>query len=291
MKKPALFLAALLFLMQAGIILPAFFKSGKTESDFLLLSNFPDNQNISEGSMSVEHGTIRITILYDNYVFQKGTTADWGFSCLIEGAERVILFDTGTNGEILQHNIDELSVDITKVEEIVLSHQHQDHTGGLWTVLGQNADVTIHMPASFTSDFKQAVKKVGASVISESAPDSICAGVFLTGEMDDRIAEQSLFLESDSGLIVITGCSHPGIVEILQRVKTLHNDNIYLVVGGFHLMNHSPSQVRDIIEEIRKLGVKKIAPTHCTGEKAIDLFREAYGDHYMKTGTGKVFEF
>jgi 7,8-dihydropterin-6-yl-methyl-4-(beta-D-ribofuranosyl)aminobenzene 5'-phosphate synthase len=115
--------------------------------------------------------------------------------------------------------------------------------------------------------------------------------VFLTGEMGNRIAEQSLFLKSDSGLIVITGCSHPGIVEILRRVKTLNNSNIYLVVGGFHLMNHSPSQVTKIIEEIRKLGVKKIAPTHCTGEKAIELFREAYGDHCIKSGTGKVFDF
>jgi 7,8-dihydropterin-6-yl-methyl-4-(beta-D-ribofuranosyl)aminobenzene 5'-phosphate synthase len=244
-------------------------------------------ETIKEGVMHKE--IIKITILYDNYVFKEGTSSEWGFSCLIEGMEKVILFDTGTRSDILQHNIEQLNIDITKVDEIVLSHQHQDHTGGLWAVLEKNPNVTVHIPESFSSSFKQKVHETGALVAPHNAPDSICKAAYLTGEMGNRIPEQAMILESDSGLVVITGCSHPGIVEILKQVKTLKEEEIYLVVGGFHLMNHSDSEVKQIIEVFKQLGVKKAAPTHCTGDRAIDLFREAYGNRFLWAGTGKVF--
>jgi 7,8-dihydropterin-6-yl-methyl-4-(beta-D-ribofuranosyl)aminobenzene 5'-phosphate synthase len=91
-------------------------------------------------------------------------------------------------------------------------------------------------------------------------------------------------------LIVITGCAHPGIVEIVKNAKKIHNKNIYMVFGGFHLPQKSESEVKRIIEEFRELGVLKVGPTHCTGDKAIQLFKDSFGENYIKLGVGKVIE-
>jgi len=254
---------------------------------FLACSS-PTEQNNSNTDPPTPSYSTKITILYDNTVFKNGTTADWGFSCLVEGMEDTILFDTGTQGNILQHNIDELQVDISTVEQIVLSHNHLDHTGGIWTVLNQYSDVAVHLPQSFDQMFIDRVINTGATVSLHQAPDSICSGICLSGELGQDIKEQSLILDTDSGLVVITGCSHPGIVNILEQAQQIRNRPIYLVLGGFHLMNHSQAAVQEIITDFQGMGVKYVAPTHCTGEDAISLFRNAYGNFFVQAGTGRV---
>lgn len=232
-----------------------------------------------------------MTILYDNYIFAEGTKSDWGFSCLIEGMEKTILFDTGTRPEILSHNIQNLQIDLIKVEQIVISHNHGDHTGGLFSVLEENHDVSVYLPYSFPYNFVRRVEKSRAEVVAVNQPLKICEKVFLTGEMGDRIKEQSLILNTSKGLVVITGCSHQGIVNIIKKAKEILDKDIYLVFGGFHLMRHSDDEVNKIIQEFKKLGVLKCGPTHCTGEKAIQLFKQAYGDNYVKMGTGRIIQF
>lgn len=101
---------------------------------------------------------LKFTILYDNYLHKEGTKPDWGFSCLIEGAEKTILFDTGTNPEILMHNVEQLEVDLEKVEQIVISHVHYDHTGGLNAVLEKNHEVSVYLPVSFPYEFVRNVE-------------------------------------------------------------------------------------------------------------------------------------
>jgi len=238
----------------------------------------------------LEKKPLKFTILYDNYVFKEGTKADWGFSCLIEGTEKTILFDTGTQSEILFHNIDQLKVDLNQVEQIVISHNHGDHTGGLSAVLDKNHDVSVYLPISFPYEFVRNVKNKKAKVVSVDEPVEICQNVFLTGEMGDQIKEQSLIINTSKGLIIVTGCSHQGIVNILKRAKEMFDKEIYLVFGGFHLMRHSEEDVNNIIEQFKDLGVAKCGATHCTGDKAIGLFKEAYGENYIPMGTGKVLE-
>ena len=233
--------------------------------------------------------SVKLTVLYDNTVYKHGTTADWGFSCLVEGLEDTILFDTGTQGSILEHNMDELNIDISTVDQIVLSHQHLDHTGGIWTILNQHADVTIQVPQSFEQSFINRVINTGALVKTHELPDSICRHVYLTGEMGQSIKEQSMILDTDSGLVVITGCSHPGIVEILQRAQQVRNRPIFLVIGGFHLLNYGSEDIEEIINDFQSMNVKYVAPTHCTGEDAIAAFQTAYSNHYIQAGTGRVF--
>ena len=232
--------------------------------------------------------SLKITILYDNYVFKAGTKSDWGFSCLIEGTDKTILFDTGTKSDILFHNISQLNVNIDKIEQIILSHNHGDHTGGLHAVLDKNSNVSVYLPHSFPVQFIERVKTKGASVVKVKDPLKICQNVFLTGEMGNRLREQSLILNTTKGLIIVTGCSHPGIVKIVKKAKKIVNENIYLVIGGFHLMRQNNKQVNTIIEQFKKMGVQKCGATHCTGDAQIELFKKAYGKNYVPMGTGKI---
>lgn len=232
--------------------------------------------------------TITCTILYDNYDFVEGGKADWGFSCLIEGAEKTILFDTGTKSDILLHNVDLLGVDLTKIDMIVISHNHGDHTGGLTAVLERVQDVTVYVPVSFPDSFIENVEKAGARAMRIADPVEICENVFLTGEMGVQIKEQSLILDTSGGLVIVTGCSHQGIVSILNRAVEIRDKDIYLVFGGFHLMEHSERAVHGIIDEFKKIGVQKCGATHCTGDAQIKLFQEAYGKNYVPMGVGRV---
>ena len=231
---------------------------------------------------------VTMTILYDNYVIDKHTKAEWGFSCLIEGTDKTILFDTGTKPEILWHNINELGVDVNKIDYIVLSHDHLDHTGGIWSILEKNPDITVYLLNSFDQSFKNKIRKTGAEVLLIGEPVEICHDVFSTGKMGTRIKEQSLILNTEKGLVIITGCSHQGVVNILKRSKEIIDKSIYLVFGGFHLMNNTPAQLEEIINSFKEIGVEYCGATHCTGNDAIKAFKDAYGKKYRKMGTGKV---
>ena len=231
---------------------------------------------------------IKISILYDNYIFLQGTKSDWGFSCLIEGTEKNILFDTGTLPEILLHNVEQLKVDLDKIDKIVISHNHIDHTGGLFAVLEKNRNVSVYLPYSFPYDFVRRVENMKAEVISVKEPTRICKNVFSTGEMGDQIKEQSLIINTSKGLIIVTGCSHQGIVNILKKAKNILDKKIYLVVGGFHLFRESEDEVRNIIREFKEIEVIKCGANHCTGDRAISLFKDAFGENYVQIGTGKI---
>jgi len=233
---------------------------------------------------------LRFTILYDNYLHKEGTRADWGFSCLIEGPEKTILFDTGTDPRILMHNVGALGVDLKKVDQVVISHNHGDHTGGLSAVLEKNSEVTVFFPVSFPSSFKARVERAGAKAQTVDQPVEICRNVYLTGEMGDRIKEQSLLIDTPTGLIVVTGCSHPGIVDILKRCREVVDKPIRLVFGGFHLRDASEAQMREIISAFLSLKVEKCGATHCTGDAQIAMFKEAFGENYVSMGTGRVIE-
>lgn len=233
---------------------------------------------------------LKFTILYDNYLYEQGTKPDWGFSCLIEGTEKVILFDTGTQPDILLHNVDHLGVDLKKVEQIVISHDHHDHIGGLAKVLDRNPNVSVYLPVSFAYEIIRGVETKKAKVVSVDEPVEICPNVYSTGEMGVQIKEQSLIINTKKGLIIVTGCSHQGIVNILKRAKELFDRPIYLVFGGFHLGGMADAKVEAIIRDFKEIGVEKCGATHCTGDRPIELFKKAFGDNYVPMGTGRVLE-
>lgn len=234
---------------------------------------------------------ITMTVLYDNTVCVPGTTADWGFSCLIRGIERPILYDTGNLSDVLLGNIRALQLDLGVVDDIFLSHDHYDHTGGLVKVLNVNSQVNVYLGAAFTTYWETIIRSLGATPIRVSGPVQLCNFVHSTGEVSGVPMEQSLIIEAVEGLVVITGCAHPGIVQILQRVQqVVPGANIYLVFGGFHLLSYTAPQIEQIIASFRALGVQNVGPTHCTGDLAIQLFQQAYGTHCLPMGTGREIQ-
>ncbi len=249
-------------------------------SGFLLAGN----------ASSLQNNSITITILYDNYPFAEGLKTDWGFSCIIKGTEKTVLFDTGTRSDILFHNVKALKVDFENVELVPLSHSHGDHTGGLFAFLKENNKVTVYVPAFFPDSFKQRVKDSGAKIVSVDEPVEICKNVHLTGELTGIANEQALILDTSQGLVIITGCAHPGIVEMVKRAKEVVKKQIYLVFGGFHLGGKSEAEVKEIIRQFKELGVRKVGATHCTGDSAIGLFKQAYGENFVPMGVGRIIQ-
>lgn len=231
------------------------------------------------------------TIVYNNVPYNENLTTAWGFSCLIDLKDKSLLFDMGGIGSILLNNMRKLKIDPKNINIVVLSHIHSDHVGGLWSFLKKNNDVVVYLPESFPKDFKNRIKKTGAKFISVQKHTNIYENVYSTGELGGVwMREQSLIIDTPKGLIVVTGCAHPGIVNIVKKAKGLLNKNIYLVLGGFHLMAYSEKEVEKIINDLKGLGVEKIAPSHCTGGRPIELFREAWGENFLDLGCGAVFE-
>ena len=236
----------------------------------------------------MEPKTLTITIVYDNNAYDSRLKTAWGFSCLIEYRGQVVLFDTGGDSPTLLANMATLGLDPGEIEAVVLSHIHGDHTGGLSGILEMAGDgLTVFVPQSFPARFKDAVR-TSAQLVEVTEPGDIGEEVYTTCELGTGIIEQSLVVRTDEGLVVVTGCAHPGIVEVVRRAKALSGDEVYLVLGGFHLGGKSRKEIEGIISEFRRLGVRKVAPCHCTGEQAIRLFRQEYGNDFFQCGAGRM---
>jgi len=232
--------------------------------------------------------TVKVQIIYDNFVHKEGTLADWGYSILILGLEKNILFDTGTNPDIFETNFREMGLNASEIDEVFISHEHRDHFGGLRAVLKMNPQIKVVVPETFSKNFFRIPGETGSVTELVRNPVQICKGLYSSGVMGTTIPEQALVLNAAEGLVVMTGCSHPGIINMLEQIKNDFGKEIYMVFGGFHLMNSSEKQISKIIDEMHRLGVKKCGATHCTGDKQIEWFRKAFGGDFVEMGTGNV---
>ncbi len=233
---------------------------------------------------------ITLTILYDNYKYEEGYKNSWGFSCLIEGAGQTILFDTGGKDGNLMHNFRVAGKDPKDVDMIILSHIHWDHTGGITEFLEAKTGIEVYMPQSFPDQFKKDIKALGAHPVMVSDAKRIRDGVWSTGEMGNEIIEQSLVIQTPGGLVIITGCAHPGIEDIVVKAQEINDEQILLVMGGFHLLRTGSNAVESIAREFKDKHIQYAAPTHCSGDGTIKVFQEVFGEQYLKVGTGKVIQ-
>ncbi len=231
--------------------------------------------------------SLRLTILYDNTTEDSRLTVEWGFAALVEYSGHTVLFDTGLDGPSLLGNMEVLGVAPESIEAIVLSHEHGDHTGGLQDLLATGIHPQIYIPAAMAGKVTQAQREQ-YTIIEVSDPVEIVPGMFSTGEISGSVPEQGLVVKTTEGIVVITGCAHPGIVKMVERSSEIVDGEIALVVGGFHLGNHNSGQIDSIIADFRSMGVKQVTPTHCTGEEQIAQIAEAYGEDYIPGGAGQV---
>ena len=237
---------------------------------------------------------MQLQVLFDSQAVNEDLRTGWGVSCLIDGR---ILFDTGEKEESLLYNVGQLKVDLMRLEDVILSHDHWDHTGGLGGILKQRPGIKVHGCSSFSDKLKENIRHQGGQWIEHKDCAEIRENLYLTGEISTEykgayLAEQVLIMHTPSGLVVLTGCAHPGIVSILKRVKKYFSGiNIEAVLGGFHLIGQNTRKIQEIVREFRQMGVKKVGPTHCSGTDAQDIFRQEYGENYLDIKVGKVFSF
>jgi len=258
---------------------------------FVLLLNMQGSQMEAqqmEAAKREEKGghPIVLRVVYDNNPGDDRLTTGWGFGCVVEGLPKTILFDTGGNGDILLGNMNKLDIMPDDIDLVVLSHIHGDHVGGLGEFLKQNSDVSIFLPAAFPERFKMDVRATGAEVVETSKPQRICPGAFTTGVLGIGIKEQGIYVETADGIVVITGCAHPGIVNITRAAKGNADKPVSAVLGGFHMGGASEKKVSDVIRDLRELGVNKVGPCHCSGDRTRRMMKEAFGDNYMKLCVG-----
>ncbi len=242
------------------------------------------------GAAAVGAGPLRITVLYDNTAFRPDCRADWGFSCLIEGMEKTILFDTGTKADVFASNVAALRTDLARIDALVISHPHGDHTGGLTVALKARQGLPVYLPLGTPSRLAETLRSIGASVVVSEGPADVGRDALVTGAVGGLVPEQALVIRRPGGLVVVTGCSHPGVVAILEKAQQVAGAKVTAVLGGFHLLDHTDEAVAGIVARFRELGVEKVGATHCTGETAIEAFRRAYGARFIEMGAGRVVE-
>ena len=210
---------------------------------------------------------MKITIIYDNDVWQTGLKPDWGFSCLVEVYGKAILFDTGANGRILLGNMIKLDIDPRKIDEVFISHSHFDHMGGLLDFLSINP-CRVYIPLSCSAPAGR------GEITKVKAPLKMHEDIYSTGELSG--IEQSLIINTETGPVVIAGCSHPGVGKILEAAAP--HGSVTALIGGLHGFNEF-----NLIEDL-----EMICPTHCTQYKR--EIKSLYPGKYEEGGAGRIIE-
>jgi len=267
----------------------------------------------------------RITVLYDAFGKPSTMQKDWGYAALVEYAGKRILFDTGNNPEILAHNAKAKGIDLSKLDFVVMSHRHGDHMGGLAYLLRVNPTVKIYAPREgfgvYGADLPSTFYRKDPSLPAEqryydgAPPDimrfgsawpganfqlvdkntEIVPNVHLIALISDKpgtleLRELSLAINTPDGMVIVVGCSHPGIDKIVATASTI-NPRIRLIAGGFHLVVAGDSDIDKLVAALRDtFKVEYVAPGHCTGEPAFTTLKKAFADRYLYAGLGTTLE-
>jgi 7,8-dihydropterin-6-yl-methyl-4-(beta-D-ribofuranosyl)aminobenzene 5'-phosphate synthase len=233
---------------------------------------------------------ITATVLFDNFWTDDRLQTGWGYALLLETAEHTVLFDTGGDGGVLLENMRLLGKDPMAIDAVVISHAHGDHTGGLEALLDLGIEPRLYLLESFPEELTAGAVASLDVVLSERG-EEIVPGIRSTGQVDGAIPEQGLVLDTRDGPVLLTGCAHPGVVEMTRRAAEVAGGPVYAVLGGFHLNQASGEVLGGVIEGFRELGVRRAGPTHCSGLTAMSVFQDVYAENFQRMGVGRVLEF
>ena len=273
--------------------------------------------------LCMAQSTDRVTILYDAFGKSPALTKDWGFSALVEYGGRHILFDTGNNAEIFAANVKALGVDLRKLDFVVISHRHADHSTGLTYLLSVNPTVKIYTPdepfglfaKGVPNDFYRKDESLPAGMryfggappkelsagspwphanfIPVSTATEVAPGIFLIPTISQvpgtlELREVSLAIRSPKGLVVVDGCSHAGVEKILEAAAKI-DQHVHILFGGLHLIRASDPEIARISAALHdQWKLDFIAAGHCTGEPTFAALQKAFGDRYVYAGVGTV---
>jgi 7,8-dihydropterin-6-yl-methyl-4-(beta-D-ribofuranosyl)aminobenzene 5'-phosphate synthase len=276
--------------------------------------------------MAVAGTPNRVTILYDSFGKSPTLTMDWGFAALIDYGGKRILFDTGNNAQIFEHNVKAAGVDLQKLDFVVMSHRHGDHMGGLAYLLKVNPTVKIYAPKERSGVYgddqpsstwyrKDPSLPAEQRYYSGAPPEiihmgeawpsanfqlidktiEIVPGMYLIALVSDQpgtleLRELSLAIRTPDGLVLVVGCSHPGVERIVQEASAI-DPHINLLLGGLHQIQAPDPEVERIARVLHdQYKLDRIAPGHCTGEPEFAALKKTFGDHYLYAGVGSVVD-
>ncbi|MBN1695869.1 MAG: MBL fold metallo-hydrolase [Spirochaetales bacterium] len=218
----------------------------------------------------------------------------WGLAFLI-GDD--VLFDTFCDPGMLERSFEKNNRDVRRINHVVISHEHWDHTGGLWWVIGNNPGVAVHVCGRFSEGFKLKITECGGSLVEVTKTGLIRENIYTTGEIEGSYAgnpifEQSVIVKQDDKLAVVTGCSHPGILKILNYIGLDFKERIDLLTGGLHLKDAPKDEIGHITTLLEGIyNIKSIAAFHCTGEKTLTYFKRHMPRRFVKIADGDSFRF
>jgi len=275
--------------------------------------------------MAVAGTPNRVTILYDSFGKSPRLTMDWGFAALVEYGGKRILFDTGNNAQIFEHNVKAAGVDLGNLDFVVMSHRHGDHMGGLAYLLKVNPTVKIYAPKERSGVYgddqpsstwyrKDPSLPAEQRYYSGAPPEiihmgeawpsanfqlidkniEIVPGMYLITLVSDKpgtleLRELSLAIRTPHGVVLVVGCSHPGVEHIVQEASAI--DHINILFGGLHQIQAPDPEVERIARVLHdRYKLDRIAPGHCTGEPEFATLKKTFGDHYLYAGVGSVVD-
>jgi 7,8-dihydropterin-6-yl-methyl-4-(beta-D-ribofuranosyl)aminobenzene 5'-phosphate synthase len=276
--------------------------------------------------MAVAGTPNRVTILYDSFGKSPTLTMDWGFAALVDYGGKRILFDTGNNAQIFEHNVKAAGIDLQKLDFVVMSHRHGDHMGGLAYLLKVNPTVKIYAPKERSGVYgddqpsstwyrKDPSLPAEQRYYSGAPPEiihmgeawpsanfqlidktiEIVPGMYLIALVSDKpgtleLRELSLAIRTPDGLVLVVGCSHPGVEHIVQEASAI-DPHINLLFGGLHQIQAPDPEVERIARVLHdQYKLDRIAPGHCTGEPEFAALKKTFGDHYLYAGVGSVVD-
>lgn len=232
---------------------------------------------------------LEIRVIYDNTSAREDVPADWGFSSVVTFRGRRALFDSGTKPDLFLDNLKKMGVEPSSIETAMISHQHPDHRNGVYKLYPLHRRMSVHFLEVFYDKAFSEAAAIGMRVEREMRPYELIPGAYSTGMIPGDPPEQSLAIETSKGIVLIVGCSHPGVVTIVEKVREQRGvDSIRLLLGGMHMFRQDEAQIREQIGRLKELKVQRVMPAHCSGEPAAALFQEMYGSNFERLGAGKV---
>lgn len=263
----------------------------------------------------------RLTVVYDAFGAPSALKKDWGYAALIEYGGRRILFDTGNDAATFEHNARQLGLDLTRLDAVIISHRHGDHTDGLAYLLKVNPTVRIYTPQEILfkggpppgffapqADLPANLRYFegqppqapaigtpwdGARFEPVTKPTEIFPGFIVIASQSRKpgtleMNEASLAIRTPEGLVVVVGCSHPGVENVLAEAAKI-DPRLHLVTGGFHLVLTPVADVQRVADLLHdQLKLKRVAPGHCTSELGFAIFRAKFQDRFDEAGLGAV---
>lgn len=234
---------------------------------------------------------IKVITIYDNNECGTDLNADWGFGCFIDHPKAKIIFDTGAKAEILKENLKKASIKPSNINIVILSHKHWDHQGGALWLLKENPKINIYLPKTWSKRLENTLPINSNQIHSINDHYFINDHFSLIISKNLWINELALGIKTSKGMIIVTGCSHTGVLKIAKTMNAITNEKIHALLGGFHLLRSSKSKINNIVMRLKDKEIDFIAPCHCTGNKALSMLQKEFAEKFLINGVGAEYVF